>query len=117
MPLHQGEVPKPSWLLYTGMKTHFEDPYPHLLSKEAAARSFLGMLLQSSLCTINSAQPTLEVPLVSSPCAISIVQVAQQKQENKMCQVCDSMQLSHVCAFMYDSVTLSEMAIAVEIKC
>lgn len=61
-------------------------------------------------------KPLLCVHLI--PCAVGIVQVAQEKQqENKMFQVCDSTQFNHVCAFVYDSVTLSVMAIAVEIKC
>lgn len=48
----------------------FEDTYPQPLSKQAVACAFLGMLLQSNLSTINSAHPTLEVPLVSSPCPL-----------------------------------------------
>lgn len=89
-------------------------PWP--VSKEAAALIFPGMLLWSSLCVgLMILIPPFCVCLV--PTAFCTVQLEQENhQESKMSQVCDSTQLSHVCAFRRDSVTLSLMALSVEIK-
>lgn len=127
--LHQGKSPKLSSLLHmaTKKKNYFASgsilpmleqasttPWP--LSKEAAELIFPGMLLWSSLCVgLMMLIPPSCVCLV--PTAFCTVQVEQENhQESKMSQVCDSMQLSHVCAFRRDSVTLSLMALSVEIK-